>query len=38
MKITKNKYLLGFAVAVVLLAIIRAVFPGVDNSQQADNR
>ena len=34
MKITKNKYLLGFAVAVVLLAIIRAVFPGVDNSQQ----
>lgn len=34
MKITKNKYLLGFAVAVVLLAIIRAEFPGVDNSQQ----
>ena len=34
MKITKNKYLLGFAVAVVLLAIIKAVFPGVDNSQQ----
>ncbi len=38
MKITKNKYLLGFAVAVVLLAIIRAVFPGVDNSlQTTDN-
>ena len=34
MKITKNKFLLGFAVVVVLLAIIRAVFPGVDNSQQ----
>lgn len=35
MKITKNKFLLGFAVVVVLLAIIRAVFPGVDNSQQS---
>lgn len=34
MKITKNNFLLGFAVVVVLLAIIRAVFPGVDNSQQ----
>ena len=34
MKITKNKFLLGFAVVVVLLAIIRAVFPGVDNCQQ----
>lgn len=34
MKITKNKFLLGFAVVVVLLAIIRVVFPGVDNSQQ----
>ena len=34
MKITKNKFLLGFAVVVVLLAIIRAVFPAVDNSLQ----
>lgn len=34
MKITKNKFLLGFAVVVVLLAIIRVVFPAVDNSQQ----
>ena len=34
MKITKDKYLLGFAVAVVLLAIIKAVFPGVDNSNE----
>ena len=38
MKITKNKFLLGFAVVVVLLAIIRAVFPAVDNSlQTTDN-
>ena len=35
MKITKNKFLLGFAVVVVLLAIIRAVFPGVNNGQQS---
>ena len=30
MKITKNKFILGFAVVVVLLAIIRAVFPAVE--------
>ena len=29
MKITKNRYLLGFAVAVLLLALIRLIFPGV---------
>ncbi len=29
MKITKNKYLLGFAVTVVLLAIVKAIFPNV---------
>ena len=29
MKITKNKYLLGFAVTVVLLAIVKAIFPSV---------
>ena len=34
MKITKNKFLLGFAAAVVLLTIIRVVFPGVDHSRQ----
>ena len=34
MKITKNKYLLGFAVTVVLLAIVKAIFPGVDRAQQ----
>ena len=33
MKITKNRYLLGFAVVVVLLAIVRAIFPGVDREQ-----
>ena len=33
MKITKNKYLLGFAIVVVILAIVRAIFPEVDRGQ-----
>jgi hypothetical protein len=33
MKITKNRYLLGFAVVVALLAIVRAIFPEVDREQ-----
>ena len=32
MKITKNRFLLGFAVTVAMLAIVKAVFPGVDKS------
>ncbi|MBR4920854.1 MAG: hypothetical protein IKZ62_06020 [Prevotella sp.] len=30
MKITKNKFILGFAIVVVILAIVRAIFPGVN--------
>lgn len=39
MKLTKNRYLQGFAIAVVLLAIIRLVFPEVaegERNQQAE--
>lgn len=39
MKITKNKYLLGFAVTVALLALVKLVFPSVAeprNRQQGD--
>ena len=34
MKITKNKYLLGFAVSVVLLALVKMIFPSVAGSRQ----
>lgn len=37
MKITKNKYLLGFAISVALLALVKAIFPEVAeprNSQE----
>lgn len=34
MKITKNKYLLGFAVSVVLLALVKMIFPSVAESRQ----
>ncbi|MBQ7419741.1 MAG: hypothetical protein IJV17_03250 [Prevotella sp.] len=34
MKITKNKYLLGFATVVVILAIVRAIFPGVNGGSE----
>lgn len=38
MKITKNRYLLGFAVVVALLAIVRAIFPEVDREQPTVDR
>lgn len=34
MKITKNKYLLGFAVSVVLLALVKMIFPSVAENRQ----
>jgi len=36
MKITKKRFLLGFAVTVVLLAIVKAVFPDVDKNHSDD--
>jgi hypothetical protein len=33
MKITKNRYLQGFALTVIFLAIIRSIFPSVTKSQ-----
>lgn len=37
MKITKNRYLLGFVIVVVVLAIIRLVFPSIAKDKIVDN-
>lgn len=31
MKISKNRYLQGFGIVVLLLALVRVIFPGVEN-------
>lgn len=38
MKITKNKYLAGFAIIVFFLALIRLVFPSVAENRTTENR